>query len=151
MNSRKTLPTMTKPFAHVHSTLSALGFHVAPSREGCLYELLFRDPLTERAYAYRLPTYTQEDGQTVVPLGEAGFHAEEYVPMEAQNAAREMLTELIAYLANEPKKRRAGLRNTMNGRMTGTDAELVRLGKVMASMPTNSEVRASGMVPDPIQ
>jgi hypothetical protein len=151
MNSRKTLPTMIKPFAHVHSTLSALGFRVAPSCEGCLYELLFRDPLTQREYAYRLPTYTQEDGQTFVPLGDAGFQAEEAVPIEAKEAARDMLTELIAYLSNEPRKRRPLLSHTMNGRMTGSEAEVVRLGKVMASIPTNSEVQASGMVPDPIQ
>ena len=41
----------------------------------------------------------------------------------------------------------------MTGQLIISDheAEVKRLGKIMAGMPTNSEVRKSGMIPDPIQ
>ncbi|MDQ1911032.1 hypothetical protein RAC89_11275 [Paenibacillus sp. GD4] len=151
MNTRKTLPTMTKPFAHVHSTLTALGFTEAPCREGCLYEILFRDPLTQQQYPFRILTQTRDDGQTEVHLGQAGFHSKDNVPSEAEEAAKEMLGELVAYLANDPgKRRKRSLQHTMNS-MASSEEDVVRLGKVMSNMPTNSQVRESGMVPDPIQ
>ncbi|SCW62145.1 hypothetical protein SAMN04487970_102134 [Paenibacillus tianmuensis] len=71
MTRKKTLPSITKPFSHVHATLKTMGFTELPSREGSTYELTFRDSASLQEYPYRIYTHTQENGQTRVDLNEA--------------------------------------------------------------------------------
>ncbi|CAG7653149.1 hypothetical protein ACFQI7_30870 [Paenibacillus allorhizosphaerae] len=152
MNRKRTLPTITKPFTHVHNTLTALGFSETPCREGTLYELTFHDPATLKQYPYRIPTQTKENGQTEVQLPEAGFCGKQFVPESAEAAAVELLTEVQQYLENGQEKKAApSIDQVMNGKMANNEAEVKKLGKVMASIPTNSELRKNGLVPDPIQ
>ena len=152
MNRRKTLPTITKPFAHVHSTLTALGFSEMPCKEGTLYELTFHDASTLQQYPYRIPTQTMENGQTEVHLPEAGFCGKQTVPESAEAAAAELLVEVHQYLVNrQDKEPSPPIDQVMNGKMANNEAEVRKLGKVMASIPTNSELRKNGLVPDPIQ
>ncbi|MNY78764.1 hypothetical protein D3C86_2191500 [compost metagenome] len=52
---------------------------------------------------------------------------------------------------HEPKLASTPIEEAMNGRMANNEAEVKRLGKEMANMPTNSQLLENGMVPDPIQ
>lgn len=153
LSRKKPLPSITKPFSHVHSTLSALGFtEKSTALEGTQYELKFRDPATLREYPFRLYTHTSENGQTLVNLAEAGFQNQEEVPGYAHVAADQIMCELIQYLHNEKAKvRSTPIQEAMNGRMATNEAEVRRLGKSMSGYPTNAQVRESGLIPDPIQ
>lgn len=152
MNRKKLAQTLIQPFAHVHSTLTALGFVQIDSRRGSVYELLFRDPVTDKEYPYRLFAHTHDNGRMSIDLDEACFVGKEEAPQAAQAAADEILAELVQYLENGPGRPRCtSLSDTMNGRMANNEAEVKRLGKTMAGMPTNTELKKSGMIPDPIQ
>lgn len=152
MIGKKLAQPLIQPFAYVHSTLTALGFVQIDSRRGSVYELLFRDPVTDKQYCYRLFAHTHGNGKMSIDLDEAGFVGKEEAPPAAQAAACEMLAELVQYLENGPDRRRlASLSDTMNGRMANNEVEVKRLGKMMAGIPTNTELRKSGMIPDPIQ
>ncbi|MCZ8514541.1 hypothetical protein O9H85_19360 [Paenibacillus filicis] len=149
MSRKKTLPSISKPFAHVHSTLSALGFCEQSSREGTQYELTFRDPATLQEYPFRVYTHTQENGTTLVNLAEAGFLTES-VPDAAKDAAKQVMSELLQYLENDRPKL-TPIHEAMNGRMASNEAEVIKLGKSMNNYPTNSQLLEIGMVPDPMQ
>lgn len=151
MPSKKTLPTITKPFAHVHSTLTAMGFKEKNARDGCQYELIFRDTATKKEYPFCLNTHTQENGQTRVDLGSAGFVCKETIPDTVAAAAHEILVELQQYLENGPAKAKAAPIDEAMNTMANNEEEVKRLGRTMAKLPTNSQVRQSGMIPDPVQ
>ncbi|MFE5322520.1 hypothetical protein ACFQ88_27955 [Paenibacillus sp. NPDC056579] len=152
MTRKKQMHLITRPFAHVHNTLTTLGFAEKPTRDGCVYELIFRDPVTLREYLYQLPTQTASNGLTIVHLHEACFVDKVEVPFGAVEAAVQMMAEVEQYLSNhEPKLASTPIEEAMNGRMANNEAEVRRLGKEMANMPTNSQLLENGMVPDPIQ
>ncbi|KPV55737.1 hypothetical protein QJ48_31560 [Paenibacillus sp. A3] len=155
MTRKKTLPSITKPFSHVHATLKTMGFTELPSREGSTYELTFRDSASLLEFPYRIYTHTQENGQTRVDLNEAGFVAQQNIPVSAAAAAQEMLAELQQYMEYGPAKTKptesTPIGKAMNGKMANNEKEVRQLGKVMASLPTNSQVMEKGMMPDPMQ
>lgn len=152
MTRKKQMHLITRPFAHVHNTLTTLGFTEKTMREGCVYELTFRDPITSKEYLYHLPTQTASNGLTIVHMHEACFVDKVEIPFGAVEAAFQMMTEVEQYLSNhEPRMASTPIDEAMNGRMANTEAEVKRLGKEMANMPTNSQLIENGMVPDPIQ
>ncbi|MBP1153405.1 MULTISPECIES: hypothetical protein [unclassified Paenibacillus] len=151
MTRKKTLPTITKPFAHVHNILSTMGFKETGSRDGCKYELMFRDPVTTKEYPFCLNTLTVENGQTQVDLNSAGFICKEPVPESVSAAADEILSELQQYLENGPAKIKSAPIDQAMNTMANNEEEVKRLGKSMAKLPTNTQVRQSGMIPDPVQ
>ncbi|OXM83223.1 hypothetical protein [Paenibacillus rigui] len=152
MTRKKQIHLITRPFAHVHYTLTALGFTEIPRKDGSSYELSFRDPMTLKQYTYRLPTQTAKNGLTVVHIHSACFTNKEEIPHGAMEAAAQVMAEVEQYLSShEPKLASRPIQKTMNGRMATTEEELKRLGKEMARMPTNSQLIENGQVPDPIQ
>jgi len=152
MTRKKQMHLITRPFNHVHNTLTMLGFTGRTTRDGCVYELSFRDPITSQQYLYQLPTKTATNGLTVVHVHEACFVDKVDIPLSAAEAAVLMMAEVEQYLAShEPKPSSTPIEEAMNGRMANNEAEVKRLGKEMANMPTNSQVMENGMVPDPIQ
>ncbi|WP_282938311.1 hypothetical protein [Paenibacillus sp. RC67] len=152
MTRKKQMHLITRPFSHVHNILTALGFTERTQRDGCVYELTFRDPITLQDYLYQLPTKTASNGLTIVHLHKACFRDKVEIPLSAIEAATQMMAEVEQYLSSHvPKPSSAPIDETMNGRMANTEEEVKKLGKEMASMPTNSQVMENGMVPDPIQ
>ncbi|MFD0682067.1 MULTISPECIES: hypothetical protein [unclassified Paenibacillus] len=153
MTRKKQSQTVTRPFSHVHTTLTALGFTQTTVKNGSSYELTFRDPMTTGQYTYSIPTQTAENGLTDVYLHEASFKDKGDIPSTATDIASKVATEIKQYLSShEPKQVSIPIEVAQNGRMASNNtAELKRLGKEMSSMPTNSQVMENGMVPDPIQ
>lgn len=152
MSRKKTPHLIKKPFTHVHDTLTTLGFAELSPPECCLYEIIFRDPLSTKEYVFQLPTQTVDNGDTVVYLHEADFKDQTNIPDSAVESAKQMMLEVEQYLSSHEKKQAgASIDKVMNGRMASTEAELKQLGKEMSKMPTNAQVIESGMVPDPIQ
>jgi hypothetical protein len=151
MTRKKTPLLIEKPFTHVHTTLTALGFTETLAPEGAVYEIKFSDPVSSRYYLYRLPTRTAENGQTVVHLHEADFADKIIIPDSVAETASQMMREVGQYLSSHEKPAGTPIDTAMNGRMATTTAELKRLGKEMAKMPTNSQLLENGLVPDPIQ
>jgi hypothetical protein len=152
MSRKKTPQLIKKPFTHVHNTLTTLGFTEISAPECCMYEIILRDPMSNKAYVFQLPTKTTDNGHAVVYLHEADFKDQTNIPDSAVAVARQMMSEVEQYLSSYEKKQ-AGtpIDKATNGRMATTEAELKRLGKEMNKMPTNAQVIQSGMVPDPIQ
>ncbi|MFH5186794.1 hypothetical protein ACHHV8_31730 [Paenibacillus sp. TAB 01] len=152
MTRKKQTHLITRPFAHVHDTLTALGFSEIPNKDGSVYELTFRDPLTLKEYIYRIPTHTAPNGLTVVHMHNACFVNKEDIPLGAIEAAAQMMREVEQYLSShEPKVASTPIDKAMNGRMANNEKEMKRLGNEMAKMPTNSQLLENGQVPDPIQ
>ncbi|GAA4833649.1 hypothetical protein GCM10023310_08830 [Paenibacillus vulneris] len=152
MTRKKQMHLITRPFSHVHNILTALGFAERAQRDGCVYEIMFRDPITLKDYLYQLPAQTATNGLTIVHLHKACFKDGGDIPLSAIEAAAQMMAEVEQYLAShEPKEAGKPIEEAMNGRMANNEEEVKRLGKEMASMPTNSQVMKSGLVPDPIQ
>jgi hypothetical protein len=151
MSRKKTLPSIAKPFAHVHRTLATLGFTQSSAPVGVVYELSFRDPSSSRIYPFRLYARTQDNGLTRVDLNEAEFVGKGDVPAAISGAADEILVDIADYLdAGSAKTNTVSIDKAMNGRMASNEAEVRRLGRSMASMRTNTQVSASGMSPDPL-
>ncbi|TDF92128.1 hypothetical protein [Paenibacillus piri] len=153
MTRKKTYRTVTRPFNHVHSTLTALGFTQTATKDGCCYALTFRDPRTDQQYMFGIPTRTADNGWTEVLLHEAAFKDKGEIPSSAMEIAVSVMMETKQYLSShEPKPASIPIEIAQNGRMASNNAsELKRLGKEMANMPTNAQVIENGMVPDPIQ
>lgn len=154
MSRKKTLPSIAKPFAHVHSMLAVVGFTESSAKEGTVYELSFRDPVTLKEYPFRVYAHTLENGMTHINLNEAAFAARGYVPDPVADAADDIMLDLAQYLENGPVKKKSAstsIEHAMNGQMAGNEEDIKRLGHVMAKMPTNAQVRENGMIPDPIQ
>lgn len=153
MTRKKHTHTVTRPFAHVHSTFTALGFAQTSLKDGCSYDLTFHDPLTAEQYTYSIPSQTADNGLTEVHLHEASFKEKGAIPASAENIASNIVNELEQYLIHHtPKPASVPIEVAQNGRMASNNTdELTRLGKEMSAMPTNSQVIENGMVPDPIQ
>ncbi|SDD15705.1 hypothetical protein SAMN02799630_02267 [Paenibacillus sp. UNCCL117] len=152
MSRKKTLPSIAKPFAHVHSTLATLGFTKSPALSGVVYELSFRDPSSSREYPFRLYAQTQDNGLTHINLNEATFAGKGEVPAAITGAAREILVDIADYLDTSPSKTKfLPVETAMNGHMASNEEEVRRLGRSMAKLPTNAKIRAGGMHPDPVQ
>jgi len=153
MTRKKLNPTVTRPFNHVHATLTALGFTQTTVKDYCCYELTFRDPMTAGHYMYSIPTRTDSSGQTEVNLREASFKTKGGIPSAVTNMASNIMSEVRQYLSShEPEQAGVPIEIAQNGRMASNNtAELKKLGKEMAGMPTNSQVIENGMIPDPIQ
>ncbi|MEK8130676.1 hypothetical protein WMW72_22470 [Paenibacillus filicis] len=152
MSRRKTLPSIAKPFAHVHRTLATLGFTQSSAPTGVVYELSFRDPSSSRIYPFRLYARTQDNGLTHINLNEASFAGKGEIPAAIAGAADEILVDIADYMdtgsfqtSSQPAQ------SPMNGRMASNEAEVKRLGRSMANMRTSAQVRESGMSPDPLQ
>jgi hypothetical protein len=144
--------TITRPFSHVHKTLTTLGFIEKTMTEGSAYELTFRDQMNSKNYTYVIPTETDGKGSTSVYLHEASFKGEQEIPAEAFVTAHQVLLEVKQYLSNPgPKPANTPIQTAQNGRMANTEKEMRRLGNEMSKMQTNSQLRENGMVPDPIQ
>ncbi|MCZ8522912.1 MULTISPECIES: hypothetical protein [Paenibacillus] len=152
MTRKRTLPTIMKPFSQVHSTLTALGFSQISLREGAAYEIKFRDPATLKEYPYRLYTYTQENGQTLIDVGEAGFVTPGGVPMSAEVSAEQVMSEVLQYLEGTAAKRKSTpIDRALNGMMATNEEEVKKLGKSMVRVQTNAQLIEAGLIPDPIQ
>jgi hypothetical protein len=144
--------TITRPFSHVHKTLTTLGFIEKATTEGSSYELIFRDPMNFKNYTYVIPTETDGKGEMSVYLHEAAFKQRGEIPAEAFLAAQQVLLELKQYLSNHsPKIASTPIEVAQNGRMANTEKELKRLGNEMSKMPTNSQLKENGLLPDPAQ
>ncbi len=104
---KKTLPSIAKPFAHVHSMLAVVGFTESSAKEGTVYELSFRDPVTLKEYPFRVYAHTLENGMTHINLNEAAFAARGYVPDSVADAADDIMLDLAQYLENGPVKKKS--------------------------------------------
>jgi hypothetical protein len=109
--------------------------------------------MTTQQYTYSIPTKTIGNGLTEVHLHDAAFKDKGHIPSSATDIASQVMSEIKQYLSShEPKQASVPIEVAQNGRMASNNvAELKKLGKEMANMPTNSQVMENGMVPDPIQ
>ncbi|WP_281883705.1 hypothetical protein [Paenibacillus sp. YYML68] len=147
-----TMPSLIKPFAFVHRTLASFGFTQSSTSLGVVYSCTFRDPATRQSYVLMLPTSTEEKGQTCIRFSEARLTGIEPIPTEVRDAVDDIMRELVQYLQNDTRSARPEAElESMNGYMANNEEELKRLGKVMSSMPTNSQLVKNGLVPDPMQ
>ncbi|MGF7034497.1 hypothetical protein J2T17_005448 [Paenibacillus mucilaginosus] len=152
MTRKRTLPTIMKPFSQVHRTLTTLGFSQVSLREGTAYEIKFRDHASLKEYPYRMYTYTQENGQTLIDLREAGFAVPGDVPMSVEMAAEQVMSEVVQYLEGTAgRSRLTPIDRALNGMMATNEEEVKRLGKSMARVQTNAKLLQAGLIPDPIQ
>ncbi|WP_159881953.1 hypothetical protein [Paenibacillus puerhi] len=142
MTRKKTLPSIAKPFSHVHSTLAALGFTKSSAQTGVVYELSFRDPSSSRKYPFRLFAQTQDNGLTHINLNEASFAGKGEVPAAITGAAQEILVDIADYLDTSPSQTKfMPVEAALNGTMAGEEAEMNRLGRSMAKIPANTQIR----------
>ncbi|MGF7033818.1 hypothetical protein J2T17_004766 [Paenibacillus mucilaginosus] len=152
IQNRNEAASFTKPFAHVHTLLTAHGFDEVAGKENSFYELPIRSEGESKGYPFRVYTRAAENNQLVVDLSEARFAAEGEVPAEVSAKADKLLATLREKLQGESYKNESTpIDEAQNGRMSNNEEEVKQLGKVMTDYPTNKEVKESGMVPDPIQ
>ncbi|MVP01983.1 hypothetical protein [Paenibacillus lutrae] len=146
----KTLTTTTKPFSFVHKTLSDFGFASTNDLGVPKYVTTFADSLTKRNYKLAIPTRSLDNGHTEVRLGQTKFESEEEPPNRIIEAAVCKMKELADYL-RQPVKRHQTVQTANNGYMATHARDLKRLGNEMKKMKTNSELKQTGLIPDPIQ
>ncbi|MBO9607910.1 MAG: hypothetical protein J7639_18255 [Paenibacillaceae bacterium] len=147
--------TIMRPFAFVHNTLTGLGFVAIGARDRTLYRISLRDSTTQLEYPLQLTTFTSREGRTLVKLSEAAFMCGDVgIPLHIMTAAECKLLEAAEYLLHSeprPASTSAKLEANLNGSMAQDEQEMRQLGKEMGNMKTNAEVKADGMVPDPMQ
>ncbi|PZE20130.1 hypothetical protein [Paenibacillus xerothermodurans] len=123
MTRKKVTNTITRPFAHVHKTLTALGFSEKATLAGSVYELSFRSPTSHQSYTYLIPTYNDDRGSTCVHLHEASFKESGEIPAQAFSAARHVLSEVAQYLTSHGQKTAAtGTAGAVNGHLANSPA-----------------------------
>jgi hypothetical protein len=146
MRKHKRFLCITRPFAHVHDTMTTLGFTPAGARPDCDYSMMFHDPVTRSSYLLHIPATHLRNGDVTVELGRADFTGTRQIPVTVLATAEDLLLEMSDYLRNESDTKELAVMNTM----APNENELKRLGKEMANMPTNSHWIENGYVPDPI-
>jgi hypothetical protein len=154
MEERQPIPILTKPFSFIHSTLTDLGYTVNETesleKDGTVYETGFVDQLTEDSYLFKLTTQTRDNGHTEINLAEAGFSINDRVPLSVRYAAENKILQLIHCIeSDEPASKSMSIEETNS--MAPDEAEMKRLGKEMDTMKTNTQVKESGLIPDPAQ
>jgi hypothetical protein len=146
---RRTLSPITKPFSFVHKTFVGLGFIRTMDKQKPLYRLTFRSSETNQEYSLYVTTQTLANGQAEVLLPQARFEHEELVPDSVLEAAQSKLYDLVDYL--EQHSRTLKSVEDVPAGMAPDEDEMVKLGKQMKHLKTNSQLIEEGFIPDPIQ
>ncbi|MEF3305193.1 hypothetical protein [Paenibacillus sp. GYB003] len=146
-----------------------LGFMPGELEGRKVVQLTFVSPERKGKIVYRIPFVSDETETITLLVHEADFFGEwagAGVPDSIREQAFSKLCELIGVSGDMPDDRRGQgeQRRTVdsitrdsvqagavNGVMAQDEHDLVRLGKEMKAMKTNSELEQEGMVPDPIQ
>lgn len=137
------------PFSTIHNVMTYLGFSRIGFNRHSAYRARFDDTSTKRSYRFMIPV--QDHTVTCsVKIAKAFFEDHVSVPPEVVEAAESKLSEINAYLQDERERQNRKAIHRFNG-MAPNMEEIVKLGKHMATMKTNQELREAGKIPDPIQ
>ena len=170
---------MTNPNPHLNVTklheefnqaVIRLGFMPSESEGYKVVQLTFSSSARNDKIMYRIPFVSDGSERITLLVHQAGFTGEwagcDGIPEQIREEAHRKLCELVG-VPYEPmgasRQQRTDGRedradkdgypqqDTVNGIMVQDEQDLVRLGKEMKAMKTNTELEQEGMIPDPIQ
>lgn len=169
MTSQNPNLNVTKLCEQFKQAVLRLGFMCSESEGYKVVQLTFSAPDRNDKIVYRIPFVADGSERITLLVHQAGFTGEwtgfDGIPQQIREEAHRKLCELVGVpyepLAAERQpadgsESRSDMANdsrdnTVNGVMVQDEQDLVRLGKEMKAMKTNTELEQEGMIPDPIQ
>lgn len=164
------LLNVTKPYDEFDRAALRLGFMRSEADGGKVVQLTFSAPNQGGHIVYRIPFIADDSERITLLVHRSGFSGEwhgcEGIPKTIREEAHRKLCELVGVpyeprvedgteacdKAAEGEERESSAQlATVNGIMAQDEHDLIRLGKEMKAMKTNSELEQDGMIPDPIQ
>ena len=162
---------VTRPLMEFKQTAFRLGFKPSETEGRKVVQLIFRSPERDGAIMYRIPFLSDGSERITLLVQQAEFSGDcggsEGVPESVREEAHRKLCELIGESTLSAQDRETSnaasgtgqtdleadpaLQATLNGVMAQDEQDLIRLGKEMKAMKTNTELEQEGMIPDPIQ
>jgi len=162
---------VTRPLVEFRKTAFRLGFQPSETEGRKVVQLTFRSPERDGAITYRIPFLSDGSERITLLVQQAEFSGDwsggEGVPASVRDEAHRKLCELIGESTQRARERETpsaaagtgqaeqaadpALHMTLNGVMAQDEQDLIRLGKEMKAMKTNTELEQEGMIPDPIQ
>lgn len=157
---------VTKLYEEFNHAVLRLGFMPSESEGYKVVQLTFSSPERDGKIVYRIPFVSDDSERITLLVHQSGFSGEwngcEGIPDQIREEAHRKLCELVGvpYEAQTADRRRTGdaegqsdgsQQDKVNGTMVQDEQDLVRLGKEMKAMKTNTELEQEGMIPDPIQ
>ncbi|TMV45155.1 hypothetical protein FE783_30320 [Paenibacillus mesophilus] len=154
---------VTKPYEEFNQAVIRLGFMPSESEGYKVVQLTFSSTARNDKIMYRIPFVSDGSERITLLVHQAGFSGEwagcDGIPEQIREEAHRKLCELVG-VPYEPRgadreppadKDNDSQSDTVNGIMVQDEQDLVRLGKEMKAMKTNTELEQEGMIPDPIQ
>jgi hypothetical protein len=160
---------VTKLYEEFNQAVLRLGFMPSESEGYKVVQLTFSSPERDDKIVYRIPFISDDSERITLLVHQSGFTGEwtgcEGIPEQIREEAHRKLCELVG-VPYEPRTaagwRTDGHKETedqddrsqqdiVNGTMVQDEQDMVRLGKEMKAMKTNTELEQEGMIPDPIQ
>jgi hypothetical protein len=155
---------VTKLYEEFNQAIIRLGFMPSESEGYKVVQLTFSSPARNDKIMYRIPFVSDGSERITLLVHQAGFTGDwagcDGIPEQIREEAHRKLCELVG-VPYEPMgadrqqqrtdKEDCSQPDTVNGIMVQDEQDLVRLGKEMKAMKTNTELEQEGMIPDPIQ
>ncbi|GAA3409880.1 hypothetical protein ACFFNY_31205 [Paenibacillus hodogayensis] len=163
---------VTRPYEEFNQAFVRLGFLPAEREGRKVIQLTFFSPDRSDKIVYRIPFISDDSeritllvqeaefgggwgGSNIIPEGiqeEAHYKLCILVGQTVEEAAGELFQEADAcYAAFSDRWEEEDGQSAVNGVMAPEEQDLIRLGKEMKAMKTNSELEQEGLIPDPIQ
>jgi len=141
------------PFSAIQNVMMFQGFSKISFNQHFVYRARFDDTSTRRSYRLMIPVQDHDNFTCSVKVADAFFEDKGSIPPEVVGAAECKLNEVNAYLNDEWEKQNQNDRfqPRQTGGMAPNMEEMIKLGKQMAAMKTNQELREANQIPDPIQ
>lgn len=160
---------VTKLYEEFNQAVLRLGFMPSESEGYKVVQLTFSSAERNDKIVYRIPFVSDDSERITLLVHQSGFSGEwagcEGIPERIREEAHRKLCELVGVPyeprtadrwrtgeyedANDPDD--SSQPDKVNGTMVQGEQDLVRLGKEMKAMKTNTELEQEGMIPDPIQ
>lgn len=161
---------VTKLYEEFNQAVIRLGFMPSESEGYKVVQLTFSSPARNDKIMYRIPFVSDGSERITLLVHQAGFTGEwagcDGIPEQIREEAHRKLCELVGvpyepmgpnrWQRTDGREDRADKddypqQDTINGIMVQDEQDLIRLGKEMKAMKTNTELEQEGMIPDPIQ
>lgn len=163
---------VTKLYEEFEQLAVRLGFQQSEVNGTKTVQLVFSSPEWGGQIVYRIPFLADDSERITLLVHQSEFSGEwpgyEGIPVSIREEAHRKLCELVGvpyepFTIEEGQEANAGKKSgrdgagkldtsgTVNGIMAADEDDLVRLGKEMKAMKTNTELGQEGMIPDPIQ